>query len=329
MAVVAPPAPEKPTVRAGGYVLSLFSVPLNTVILRALAGGPMRLADLRRSTGDPPQTTLRGNLAGLAEIGVLERRPRDRRPSTIENELTDFGLELLFVADVLESWLGQAPEGPIALDSERAKRAIKALAGGWESTILRALAARPMALTELDRLIGEVSYPALERRLGMMRSAGQIEVLPGRNGKRAFYAVADWSRRAIAPLSAAGRCELRHLVSEVEPVTRVEVEAAFLLALPLVELPRGADGDCLLAVHTGMAEDNGQRLAGVRVQIEGGQLVDCASRLEPNPQTWALGGVEAWLDAVIDGCCNRIRFGGSDPKLAQKLVAGIHTSLFR
>jgi DNA-binding HxlR family transcriptional regulator len=320
--------PEKPALRAGGYVLSLFAAPLNTAILRALANGPMRLADLRRATGDPPQTTLRGNLASLAEIGALEKRARDGAPTTIENDLTELGLELLFVADLLEEWLAGAPEGLIVLDSERAKRMVKALAGGWESTALRALAARPMALTELDCLIPDFSYPALERRLGMMRSAGLVEVLPGRDGKRTFYAVSDWARRAISPLAAAGRCELRHLGSVAEPVTRIEVEASFLLILPLVELPRAYSGSCLLAVHTGVVEDNGRRVTGVHVEVEAGRIVCCVSTLEPGPRTWALGDVGSWLDAVIDGRDGRLRFGGKDPKLALRLVKGIHSTLF-
>ncbi len=40
--------------------------------------------------------------------------------------------------------------------------------------MLRALAAGSLSLTELDRLIGALSYPSLERRLVAMRLAGLV-----------------------------------------------------------------------------------------------------------------------------------------------------------
>ena len=63
-------------------------------------------------------------------------------PYTVENELTEAGREVLSVADVIEAWLARAPQGSIPLGSESAKGAIRALVGGWGSTMLRALAAR-------------------------------------------------------------------------------------------------------------------------------------------------------------------------------------------
>ena len=85
------------------------------------------------------------------------------------------GRELLEVAERLELWLAQAPDGPISLESGAAKGAVKALVDGWGSTMMRALAARPLSLTELDGIIADLSYPALERRLSSMRMAGLVE----------------------------------------------------------------------------------------------------------------------------------------------------------
>ena len=48
--------------------------------------------------------------------------------------------------------------------------------------MMRALAARPMSLTELDSGITELSYPALERRLSSMRIAGLVEAQRERGG---------------------------------------------------------------------------------------------------------------------------------------------------
>ena len=161
--------PNTTQVRAGGTVLSLLAGPLCTPILRAHLDGPLRLPDLRERIGGAAQTTLRGQVGNLRSVGALERQVRSGMPYTVENELTDAGRGILEVAEAVEAWLSQAPQGPIALGSESSKGAIRALVGGWGSTVLRALSARPLSLTELDGVIPDLSYPSLERRLSAMR----------------------------------------------------------------------------------------------------------------------------------------------------------------
>lgn len=331
------PADSKPPasrVRTGGLVLSLCAEPLNLPILRAHTDGPLRLPELREKIGGAAQTTLRGHVGNLRGISALERRERGGMPYTVENELTEAGEEILSVAEVLEAWLASAPQGPIALSSEPAKGAIRALIGGWGSTMLRALAARPLSLTELNGLIAGLSYPALERRLSAMRAARQVEPLSGQGGGKP-YAVTGWARQAVAPLAMAGRCECRHMDEEAEPATEIDIEAAFLLAVPLVMLPEDRSGSCLLAMDAGSAElsapETGEmkrRLAGVHVEIEAGRVTSCVSKLEREPRTWALGTVETWLDAIIDDQVDRLRIGGEDPELVRALLQGLYASLF-
>jgi hypothetical protein len=114
-----------------------------------------------------------------------------------------------------------------------------------------------------------------------------------------------------------------------EPLTRVDIEAAFLLAVPLVDLTVNYSGSCLLAVDTGSGNDgeSRDRLAGVYVEIEDGAVASCVSRLEQEPPTWALGTVSSWVDAILEGRLERLRMGGADPKLATVVIEGIHASL--
>jgi DNA-binding HxlR family transcriptional regulator len=313
-------------VRAGSRVLSVFENPLNTKILRAHADGPLRLTELQEKIGWSAQTTVRAAISNLCEVGALAKQPVGRTPHAVATSLGPAGDDMLSVADALETWLGRAAGGPIAPDGEEAKGAVKALAGGWSSTLMRMLANRPFTLTELAGLIPGVSYPALERRLSWMRTTGQIEPLE-QCGRGTPYVVTDWLRHAIAPLCAAGRCERRHLESEGAPITAVEVEASFLLALPLAPLPGGARGPCMLAVRTDQAE-RGPGLAGVTVEVGRGEVVSCAPEVGAEPATWAVGTPETWLDAVIDGSIEELRIGGADPQLALDLVSGIHQALF-
>lgn len=321
--------PPPARVRAGGTVLSLLAAPLSVPILRAHVDGPLRLPDLRERIGGAAQTTLRGQVGNLRGIGALERHVRGGMPYTVENELTDVGGGVLAVAEIVEAWLERAPQGAIALGSEPAKGAIRALIGGWGSTMLRALAARPLSLTELDSVISDLSYPSLERRLSAMRAARQVEVLLDGEGGSKPYAVTEWTRQAVGPLVAAGRCECLHLADVTERLTRIDIEAAFLLAVPLVHVEVTRSGSCLLAVDTGAKQDGGskRRIAGVEVEVEDGHIVSCVSRLEQEPRTWVLGTVCPWVDALLDGNLDGLRIGGESPSLAKAVIAGLHASL--
>src|SRR5262249_33270085 len=152
------------------------------------------------------------------------------------------------VAESVKKWLKRAPDGPVALESGAGKGIVKALVDGWGSTIMRSLATRPMSLTELDRHIADFSYPALERRLSSMGMAGLSEAHQSR-GAGTPYRVTDWARRGVAPLVAASKCEREHLGAGAAPVTQADIEAAFLLAMPLVGLPTGTSGTCQLEVE--------------------------------------------------------------------------------
>jgi DNA-binding HxlR family transcriptional regulator len=318
--------PPKP--RAGATALSLFAVPLNGLILRALADGPMRLADLRREVGGPAQTTLRGNLANLIEIGALAKRGRDGKPSILENELTPLGRDLLLVSDALELWLSRAPSGPVGFESAAGKAAIKALVGGWTSTIVRALAARPLTLTELDRLIDGFTYPALERRLGAMRLADQIELFPNGDRKRRPYTVTPWLREAIGPLAIACRCERRHMAAETASIARIDVEAGFLLSAPLLSLSETSSGVCQVAVESRGNGSGVGRPSGARLGFEDGRPVSCIARIEAQPENWASGTADNWLNAIIGRDAELLGYGG-DAELGREIVYALHDALFR
>jgi DNA-binding HxlR family transcriptional regulator len=315
--------------RAGSRVLSLFTSPLNARVLRAHVDGPRRLAELRESVDWPAQSTVRVAVANLCAIGALSKQSVGDSSYAVATVLSPAGREMLFVADEVEAWLKRCPGGSIAPGSDEAKGAVKALGGGWSSTLMQALANRPFTLAELDGLIPDVSYPSQERRVTWMRATGQIEPIE-KEGRGTPYVVTDWLRQAIAPLCAAGRCERRHLGGESGPITAIEVEASFLLAVPLVPLRHGARGSSMLAVQTDPIEpdDEQPKLAGVTVEVEGGQVASCTPEICAEPMTWAVGTPEAWLDVVIDGRIEDLRISGADPQLALDLVTGIHFSLF-
>ncbi|MET0557353.1 MAG: winged helix-turn-helix transcriptional regulator [Solirubrobacterales bacterium] len=315
-----PPAAASP--RPGGEALSVLAVPLNLQVLQALSERPMRLAELRKATGLPAQTTLRGHLANLTDLGLLSKRPTQQMPYAVENALTSMGKEMLFVANRLETWLGEAPDGPIALESGAAKGAVKALVDGWGSSMISALAMRPMSLTELDSAIAELSYPALERRLSSMRIAGLVEA-QATQGSGTPYAVTDWARQGVAPLVAAGHCERVHMGRHEQPLDPADVEAAFLLATPLLRLPATLAGSCQLEVEPSRGFVS--QLIGVRLVLEDGRVISSSTELEGGAAATARGSAVEWFEAIRNGDMSQLRFAGA-ARLAEDVVRGFHAA---
>jgi DNA-binding HxlR family transcriptional regulator len=319
MVEAAEATPEARPLRTGARVLSLLSVPLNGLIVCALGKKPMRQSELRKEIGNPAETTLRGHLSKLEELGAVRREMGRDGAHFVESTLTESGEELLVAARALESWLELGPTGSMMLGSVQAKGAVKALAGAWDAMLLRALAGAPLTLTQLNKLINAFSYPALERRLAAMRATGLAQPLESGDGTP--YALTPWARQGAAPIIGSARFE-RLYMEDTPPPSPIDIEAAFLLATPLAHVPGDADGICNL-----MVEIDGGRRVGVEATIDRGKIISCLARLGEKPRNWALGSPAAWHEALVHNRTDGLRIGGNRD-LACGLVKGVHMRLF-
>ncbi len=303
-------------------MLSLFASAAHGTILRALADGPVNLAALRGRAGIPSEAALWGNIGNLIGIGAVEKRPPDGRPDLLDNELTPLGRELLSVASAVDDWLERGPAGPLEAESEPAREAVKALVAGWSSSMLRALAARPLSLAELNGLIASLSGSSLERRLTAMCDA-RLLISRDEDGAAPAFAVTEWLREGVAPLLAAIRCERLRLRTGTAPLMRLDVETLLLLAVPLLGPLR--DGSCQIAVDLEDGSRSGP--AGVRVEVREGGIVSCVSKLDDELGDAAFGSAEAWLEALVAGAPARLRIEGRD-SLAALLIENLHDRLY-
>jgi DNA-binding HxlR family transcriptional regulator len=302
--------------RAGAFGLTLLADPLNIGILEALKEGPLPLPDLRRFVGAPPQTTLRNRLKLLGEAGAVDRHQEPGFPGHVSYELTKSGRALSGTSRILAAWLAAAPDHALELGSPAAKGAIKALVGGWNTNMLRALAAKPLSLTDLDRVLTGINYPALERRLDAMRLTGQIQPLQA-NGARP-YGITHWLHQSVAPLVASVDWEQRIRLRTPE-VHRLDVEALFLLAIPMLRIPEAPDGTCRLEVK--LSSKNSEDPAGVVVTIDGGRPISCRAGLNVEAPNWVSGTTATWL-GVLSGDDQADLVIGGDDRLPEALVWG-------
>jgi DNA-binding HxlR family transcriptional regulator len=304
--------------RAGAEALRLLSQPLSVQVLQAVASAPVPLLDLRHAVGSPPESTMRLYLRTLSGRGVVERRARREFPTSVDYAITRSGRGLLEVGGTLAGWLGQSPQGPIDLGTFEARNVIRPLAEGWSTKIVRALAARSLSLTELDRLIQRVSYPSLERRLAAMRV---VDLVEGRRveGGSTPYRATEWLRRAAAPLAAAVAWEARNLEAPA-PIGRLDVEAVFLLATPLISLPRNVNGRCRLTVE--VQRGPATIFAGVVVSVEKGEVTSYSPNLKGDADGWASGPPVAWLRRLAGVPAAELEIGG-DARLSQAVIEGL------
>jgi DNA-binding HxlR family transcriptional regulator len=314
-------------VRVGAFALSLLSSPLHVQVVKTLGPGPQPLTDLRRSTGSPPQTTLRCHLRTLEKLGIVERRQQHGFPGSVDCVLSKSGRDLLEVADVLEAWLANSPGNAVELGTPAAKSTIKALVGGWESGAVRALASKTLTLTELSRLLTGLSYPSLERRLGAMRLAELIAPMPS-GPKGTPYRITPWMRQAVAPLLAAARWERQNIPDETPMILKIDIEAAFLLSLPAITFHPSLSGICRLSVENDNARNGAsRRAAGATAEVEQGAVTKCWSRLDSATGAWAAGTAAQWLRTVIDAdACLDL---GGDTQLAEAMTDELHAAYRR
>jgi DNA-binding HxlR family transcriptional regulator len=310
-------------VRAGAYGLSLLSVPLNVQVITALVDKPRPLMELRRLIGSPPPSTTRRHLQTLTELGVLERHRSPGFPGSVDFELGEAGVGLLDVVRILDWWLDQAPDGPLQSSSPAAGNAVKALVDGWSAGIIRALAAKPLSLTQLDRLVSTINYPSLERRLTAMRLSGQICACRP-SGRSTPYAATSWLRRATGPLAAAAYWERRFLPAETTPISRRDIEAALLLTVPYLVLHEDLSGTVRLVVESANPTGD-QDPVGATLQFERGKVRSCVARLEGTAATWVVGSVGSWVAATVKGGGDCLEIGG-DTELGRALVDRLYAA---
>lgn len=236
----------------------------------------------------------------------------------------DGGTELLYVSHVLQQWLRKAPTGPLRLGEEESGLALAALVSGWSSTVIHALSGAALTMGELESATGAVRPEVLAARVEALEDVGLLEPLEDVGGE-IRYAATRWLRQGIAPLAAAARLERRQEDEATAPPDVLDAGAAFLLTLPLLELPADLGGRCRLGVQM-PGED--LVMAGAGAQVENGRVVFVDPHLDPEPESWATGSPIGWLDTVVDPDEGEVAFGGEDVRLPEALLEGLHELLF-
>lgn len=315
--------------RAGALTLLYLSSPMErSVLLTTLAEATTGISLQEIKPPDPEFLSM-----GIFEDSyLLEPADPDHplgAPIGPDTKLrpTPAGREVPYVGAVLANWLSRCPAGPLEHGEESGPH-VSALLSGWASMVIHALAGPPLTAAQVCEAVQVIDSNVVNARIDAMLLTDMLMETPGDDpaGELRVQAT-EWLRRAIAPLAVAARMELRFPPGDTAPVSALDVEAAFLLTLPLLKLSRKGklSGTCSLAVE--LDEGVAGSPAGVTARIEGGRVVACEPGIDDDADTWASAGVGDWLDAVIDGDAKRVESGGNR-RLAGHLLQKLHRTLF-
>jgi hypothetical protein len=319
--------------RAGALTLSYLTSRVDRDVLLALLAEATTGVEVLEDFEPPEPDDARDIARVFNDSYLLEPvdpavRPGDPIGPDTMMRPTPAGREVPFVGAVLQRWLKECPYGPMSLGPE-ASPVLWAVLGGWCSGVIHAVAGGPLTAIDVCATIGVLDGEFVEAHLEAMEGAGLLEALFDEGDEERGeprYLATGWLRRGIAPLAAAARMEHRYPPGDTAPIAALDANAAFLLTLPLLELPPELSGTCSLSVD--LDEGVVGSPTGVTVAVEDGRVTRCEVGLdEDGADAWASASAARWLDTVIEAEAGLVECGG-DSRLAEAIFRGLHEALF-
>jgi DNA-binding HxlR family transcriptional regulator len=262
--------------------------------------------------------------AKLSELGLVDRREEGDVPTTVTYCLTRGpGRELFHLLDdyLSAAWL-QGPEGQIG---EGAWTRLSLLGDLWDSGWIEQLSSEPRSPTELAEATEGMTFHQANRRAHLICSRGLLEHHNGR-GRGVRYSLSEPARRGMSLATALGRWRQRHrYAGEEAGLTVTEMATVVRASLPLIAIPEKPGSRIELGAGGGDADGNGGSRTLIAQVTQGGKVQ--VGKDSPAPvDAWALGTVNTWSRALLDGNRGRMRVGG-DLKLVDACLTRLHSAL--
>jgi DNA-binding HxlR family transcriptional regulator len=313
---------RRPLRGPGSETLRLLGYPAVRELLADLARRSRRPGHLDREH-EVASSTLHRHLPELLAIGAISRRVVPGPPRQVFYGLGPAGPEL---CRLLAAWLALLPAAPGAGADWRAALGF---AEAWAAGLVQALFDGPLTLPEIEVALapapGAPTTHQLRRLVASATAAGFLHAEGPRAAER--HALAERGRYAVGELAAAARFERLHMPALAVPVTAADVVGALRSHLPLLELPAGIEGICEFAIDADPGQ--GGPVAMAWAQVGGGRVVASGAGPPPRPAaSWARGGIEDWIRAVIEHRPGGLRAAG-ERALGRAVIDALHARLYR
>jgi DNA-binding HxlR family transcriptional regulator len=288
-------------------LLSLIGDGVNGLILMALGPRSLRTKKLTEKVPTCAPRTVYRHARRLAELGLIDRQETEGVPSTVVHRLSPAGRDLYRLLDDF------CQASPSRLSAPGAGEGVwrfcgllgEMLANGW----VEALSREALSATELAELTPGMSIHQGHRRIQQLISWNLLYVGTARvRDKR--YLLSDQTRYGMALVTALGHWRQRHLpgAGPQGGLDVREMATALRVALPLIELREYPEMSIKLGVAGTENGKRGTETLSARISPGGATR---SVRERPSTDAWALGTVDTWLKALVDGDGDRMRVGGN------------------
>lgn len=291
----------------------------------ALGPRPLRTKALTERVPSVAPRTIYRYAAKLSELGLVDRQEEGEVPSTVTYCLSrGAGRDLFHLLDdcMTTDWL----RGPERQIGEGAWTRLSLLGDLWGSGWIEQLSWEPRSPTDLAEATDGLTFHQANRRAHLVCSRGLLDHHTGR-GRGVRYSLADPARHGMALVTALGRWRQRHrYAGEGLGLTAREMATAVRASVPLVEISEKCGSKIKLGV-AGASNGNGDSgPLTIVAQVMGGGKIQLLKDSEAPVDAWALGTVNTWSRALLDGNRGRMRVGG-DLKLVDACLTRLHLAL--
>lgn len=290
-----------------GQLLKLVGNGANGPILMALGPRSLRTKKLTEKVPIYAPRTVYRHARKLAEIGIIDREEVAGVPSTVIHSLSPAGRDLYHLLDRYAEASMPWTEGPGG--GEGLWTICSLLGEMWTYGWIDELGNGGRSATDLAEATAEMTFHQVSRRTHQLLSWGLLYETIAR-GHRKRYQLSDQTRHAMALMAALGRWRQQHVDgAEQGGLTVGEMTALLRAALPLLRLPEHQGRTIKMGI-VGRTGQNGQRGAGsLTAHVSPGGTVRCVKE-KGAEDAWAIGVVDTWFAALLDGKRDDLRVGG-------------------
>jgi DNA-binding HxlR family transcriptional regulator len=283
-------------------------------VLMALGPRPLRTEQLARRLLHVSERSVYRSSAELTKRELIERYEEAGVPSTVVLSLTDppgrhlyrllrkfaatKGALLPMPGSAIQSW------SPLNLLSQL-----------WGLGFVEKLSHEPQTLTQLAGGPHGLTFHQVTRRMRLFTDIGLLVPRPpGGPGRK--YDLTEHGRRRMALIVALGRWRHRYvLTGEATGLTGTEMASILRSVLPLILVPEFAGMTFNFGVASPMDKYGQRTTEGLQGSIGRDGAVRCDQALEVTVDGSAVGTMNTWLSALMDGNRGRMRSGGNLPLL--------------
>jgi DNA-binding HxlR family transcriptional regulator len=279
-------------------------------ILMALGPRSLRTKKLTEKVPIYAPRTVYRHARKLAEVGLVDREEVAGVPSTVIHSLSPAGRDLYRLIGTFSAASAPWVTGPGS--GEGIWTVCGLLGEMWTCGWIEELGHGGRSATELAEATAAMTFHQVSRRTHQLLSWSLIYESTAR-GHRKRYQLSDQTRHSMGLIVGLGRWRQQHVEGEADGGLTVGEMATTVLraSLPLLQLPEHQERSIKLGIVGTTGADAQRGSAGLSAHVSAAGTIRCVKE-KASEDAWAIGTVNTWFAALLDGTRKEMRTGGDD-----------------